>query len=736
MTQAFHQIPIAEHDRIKTAFAVGSQFYCYKRAIMGFTNSPADLAKMLDKIFHDLMPKVFHYVDDFIILSDTFEEHMSLLCEVAERLRQANLTISKSKSLFCHSKLTFLGYVLAENGLSANLERIAPILEYQRPRTVKELRRFVGLITWYRRFIHNVAEILAPLTNMLKGDNQRIIEWDEAAEKAFEVTKKCLMSPAILAHADYQLPFRIYTDASLVAGAGILTQVQKGVERVIAFHSVKFSRTQQNYSATERECLAVLSSVEKFRPYIDGVPFTVITDHASLKWLQNLKEPHGKLARWSVRLQAFDITFEHRPGRLMTVPDALSRAVEMIDLAPDIPTKDPWYIKCKDLALTGKADRYKYVNGFLYHRGKYDTHSGDRLWTICVPSEQIEDVLKEKHNEAAHTGAWKTLAIVQSTYYFPNMQQYVWDFVAKCQVCRLAKPSTEGTKAPTGQYRNPQRIGRVLSIDLVGPLPASKVVKHMYIIVCVDAFSRYVFTKSITRANSQAIIDFLLKDIFYRFDTPKVIITDNGKQFISQVFEEFLKKHKIRHETTPFYHPQANMVEATNKSIKTMLRSTLMESHQDHVDWAGNLPFVTMVANTTSHSSTGHSPFYIVFGREKMHTGDEHRILAGANLPVDQSIDRKTLIHQQAAEQQRASFENNKKKYDMRTRERQFKEGDIVYVTNPKLSSKSDDYSRKLAPVKRTAVVKSKIGDGTYILSDGKTSRFQNLSGLKVLEIA
>lgn len=315
MTQAFHQIAIAPEDRDKTAFAVGHRFYRYTRALMGFTNSPADLAKVLDKVFGDMMPKVYHYVDDFIIVSATFEEHIQLLREVAKRLREANLTISKEKSSFCYKRVTFLGYILAEEGLSANPERVKPIVDYKKPETVKELRRLIGMIGWYRRFLPKIAETLAPLTDLTKGDSKVRIKWNEKAGQAFEQVKLALMSPSILAPADYALPYKIYTDASLVAGAAVLTQTQDGQERVIAFHSAKFSVTQQNYSATERECLAVLMAVEKFRPYIDGVQFTVVTDHASLKWLSNLKEPHGKLARWAVRLQAWLLGSKHSNGR-------------------------------------------------------------------------------------------------------------------------------------------------------------------------------------------------------------------------------------------------------------------------------------------------------------------------------------------------------------------------------------------------------------------------------------
>lgn len=226
MTQAFHQIPIHPADQDKTAFAVGHRFDRYKRALMGFTNSPADLAKVLDKVVGDMMPTVYHYVDDFIILSATFDEHIKTLKEVARRLREANLTVSKEKSVFCYKQVTFLGYILSENRLAANPERVKPIIEYKKPSTMKEMRRLIGLIGWYRRVLSTIAEILAPLTDLTRGDSKMKLVWNESAEKAFERVKEALISPLILAPADYRLPYRIYTDASLVAGAAVLTQVQ------------------------------------------------------------------------------------------------------------------------------------------------------------------------------------------------------------------------------------------------------------------------------------------------------------------------------------------------------------------------------------------------------------------------------------------------------------------------------------------------------------------------------
>lgn len=723
MTQAFHQIAIAPEDRTKTAFAVGHQFYCYKRATMGFTNSPADLAKVLDQVFGDLIPRVYHYVDDFIILSATFEEHMELLREVARRLREAQLTVSRKKSMFCHKKITFLGYVLTGNGLIVNPDRAKPIIEYKRPETVKELRRLIGLVGWYRRFIPKAAEIMAPLSDLTKGGvgGKQRIEWSEKAEKAFRQVKAALISPAILTSPDYSLPYKIYTDASLIAGAAVLTQVQDGEEKVIAYHSAKFSKTQSNYSATERECLAVLTGIEKFRPFIDGVEFTVVTDHASLKWLQNLKEPHGKLARWAVRLQAFNIKFEHRPGRQMTVPDALSRSVELIEIGKETKTEDKWYNSMYLMAEAKKAQKYKISEGRLYHMGKFDIRIGERRWTLCVPKERIEEVMKEQHDEA-HFGYWKTYRMIQKLYYWPNMHISIAEYVRNCNICKIIKHSNENTRVPTGEYRDPERIGRVLSIDLVGPLPASKIHKHIWIIVVLDVFSKYVFAKACTRATANVIADFLEKEVFYRFDTPEWVVSDNGTQFVSEFFGKFLHQHKIRHHITPVYHPQANPVEATNKSVKTLLRAELIR-RADHCDWSNVLARVVMNLNTAPRMPTGQTPHFLVFGRERSQTGNEHRVIGDENeieRTTEEREEAREIIYEQVAEEERAAFEQNKKRYNLRAVERKFNIGDTVYIKNQKQSSAGEMYSQKLAPLRREVHIKSLVEGASdiYVLAD------------------
>lgn len=247
------------------------------------------------------------YLDDIIITSETFEEHIKLLIEVLKRLKAANLTINVDKCEFFCESLKFLGYVVDQNGLRTDPDKIKAIVEYPAPNTMTQLRRFPGLCSWYRRFIRNFSETASPLYNLLKGQLRKgKIKWNKDADDAFEKIKLALTSAPVLTTPDFTKLFTLQTDASNNGGA-VLTQGEGDKERVIAYASRSLRGAEKNYTVTEKECLAVVISCEKFRCYIEGALFKIITDHYSLLWLRRLQNHSGLLARWSIRLTEFRI---------------------------------------------------------------------------------------------------------------------------------------------------------------------------------------------------------------------------------------------------------------------------------------------------------------------------------------------------------------------------------------------------------------------------------------------
>lgn len=729
LSQAFFQIPLAKSSQPKTAFAFGNRLYCFKRMTMGLKGSPSTLAILIDTIFRDLNPYAFAYVDDFIICTETFEQHVKILTIIAKRLADAGLTISPSKSHFCCKRLEFLGYVLSEDGLSANPDKVSAIKEFPRPTTAKEARRFIGAAGWYRKFISNFAEVAAPISELYKGNRKGKIDWNEEAETAFIALKEKLTTTPVLSMPDYKRPFTIYCDASLVAGAAVLTQNFEEGEKVIQYFSKKFSRPQQNYSASERECLAVLLSVEKFRPYVEGVAFTVVTDHAALKWLMTLRDPKGRLARWALRLQAYDMTIIHKAGKHMEMPDALSRAVDLIEIDPR-ETRDDWYIKMTKMTQSQELDRYKFENGKLYHRLKFTSYSGEKLWVLCVPSEQRLDVIREQHDQYSHQGVWKTYQRTKRYYYWPNMHESVYQYIRKCPTCRSIKPSNENTRTPHGAYREPQLPGRQLAIDLVGKLPLSKL-QNQYLFVVLDCFSRFAFVKPLRFATSKAIVQYLKDVVFTRNGCPEIIISDNGKQFVSHTFEEMCKAYNIRHWKTPVYHPQANQVESTNKNIKMALRTYLIDE-KSHSNWENFIEKVVQDLNTTPHTSTDHTPFYLSFGREHIRDGREYSQLIDVNPHHSLDPERLKDVQIESREKQADTYEQTKLRRSPRSKVRFFKEGDMVFIPKYKLSSAGEKYAAKLAPGKVQGYIKKCLGENTYEIIDGNQKPLGNHHASKI----
>jgi hypothetical protein len=328
LKNAFWQIPLDSESRPKTAFAIpGRGLFHFNVLPFGLTNAAQRQQCLMDRIFGpELEPHVFVYLDDLIIIAPTFEKHVQVLREVIRRLRDAKLTVNAKKCQLFRSSLKYLGFIVDEHGLGTDPDKVAAMVSYPVPKTSTEIKRFVGMCSWYRRFIPHFSTLMSPINALLTGKRKRQkTEWTPEAQEAFQKIKDALVSAPVLSSPDFSKPFVIQTDASNTGLGAVLTQDLDGDERVIAYASRSLTKAERNYSVTERECLAVLFALEKFRPYVEGTHFTIVTDHYSLLWLNRMKDPAGKLARWSVKLNQFSFDLVHRKGKLNVVPDALSR---------------------------------------------------------------------------------------------------------------------------------------------------------------------------------------------------------------------------------------------------------------------------------------------------------------------------------------------------------------------------------------------------------------------------
>ena len=297
LSSAYHQIPLQKESKPITAFTVpGMGLFQFTRMPFGLSNAGASFQRLIDRIIGpELEPNAFSYLDDIIIATETFEEHLEWIQRVLQRVQEAGLTINREKSVFGHSEVKYLGVLVNREGFRPDPDKIEPVMRYPEPKNLRQLRRFLGMASWYRKFLKDFATIAEPLTRLTKKDHR--YEWTEEQEAAFEKIKSIIASASVLHRPLFDVQFTVQTDASDTGIGAVLTQVVDGQERVLEFASRTLSPAERNYSVTERECLAVVWAIDKFRPYIEGYHFCIVTDHSSLRWIRTMQSPTGRLAR-------------------------------------------------------------------------------------------------------------------------------------------------------------------------------------------------------------------------------------------------------------------------------------------------------------------------------------------------------------------------------------------------------------------------------------------------------
>ena len=311
-------------SREKTAFVTHNGLYEFLTMPFGLSNSGASFQRLMGHVLRGLEFRfALIYIDDIIIFSKSVEEHLFHLEEVFRRLRDANVKLNPKKCSFVKQRVEYLGHVVTPDGISPNPDKIKVVQEFPTPTNLKQLRNFLGLANYYRRFVRGFSHVASPLNALTKKGVPFI--WTESCAIAFDKLKRALVTAPILAYPNFQEPFLLFVDASATGIGFTLAQLQDGKEVVIAYNGRGLNQAEQKYSTTEREALALVEGIKKFQPYLHNRKFTVITDHSSLRWLMNVKDASGRLARWALLLQQYNFEIVHRPGKIHSNADSLSR---------------------------------------------------------------------------------------------------------------------------------------------------------------------------------------------------------------------------------------------------------------------------------------------------------------------------------------------------------------------------------------------------------------------------
>lgn len=741
LKQAFNQVVLGKNSREKSAFITEDGLYEFTRVSFGGKNSGAIFQRVMDTVLSDYKGKcAFPYCDDIIVYSKTFSDHLRDISNVLSALHKYGLTACPVKSHFARLEIQFLGLIINSLGVKMDPERVRAIQDYPRPTDLSKLSKFLGVISWYCKFVRDLSHLAHPLNNLKKKGVK--FKWSLQCDESFTKLKCEISKDTLLHFPDFSHPFYIQTDASDYGIAGKIYQIINNEHKIIAFASRSLTQTEQNYCTSKKEALAAIWACEKWHYYIDLTKFYLVSDHSALKYLFSNSQPKGQNARWLLRLQNFDYEFIFKAGKENIIPDALSRAplpytdphpqegeleitsptascfVSQVPLqqnlnkigTTDSNKFDPWMLRRPDiLKLEQEGDEgiQNIVQTIDSFNGKYilkdnilyaDTPKGH---LPVLPSRLRPLFLYMCHDSilSGHMGIGKTKNRLCELVYWPSMLKDIVEYVKSCKRCQATKPVYN---KPAGFIVQPQVSQRwqCLSLDYIGPLVRSRK-GNKVILVITDVYTKWVELFPLRDATAEILVRTLHDHILTRFGAPNSIVTDNATNFSGHLFKKLLHDWGIKHIFISPYHAQSNPTERVNRNLKAMLQAYCNGQHDT---WDTHLSSLRFALNSAVHETTGISPAELTFGvnmttplqNNMLHTRGEHTDTSYSEY-LRNLNDKLDVIKLQIGQTVQKSKVRQARNYNKRRRLVTYKPGDLVLKREHHLSNAENKFSGKLA---------------------------------------
>ena len=691
---------MVKEDQDKTTFTCHAGSYKFLRLPFGLRNAPATFQRAMDIILSKVRWKyVLIYLDDIIVFSKGDKEHLKHLISVLKILREAGATLRLDKCEFFRREVKYLGHIIRPGKLAIYGKNLEALTKALPPKNKTQLRSFLGMCNVYRRFVKGFTRVAHPLTQKICKDQPET--WDKLSDeelRAFHQLKRNLVTAPILALPRDGYAYTLDTDASeYQLGCCLLQEQPDGALHPIGYWSRTLTSAEKNYSSTEKECLAIVWAVQHLRPYLEGQRFTIRTDHDALKWLLNLRDPRGRLARWSLRLQEFDYEVIYKPGRTHALADGTSRLLtEGLDRShfdDEIPCL-PRYSTALLRAKTTKNQRSvwakpktKIDNVFLTRRDNMlspisidemlseqaadeycqwarremdrDTQGRtpfainqhgilirrstlDGSLQVVVPSSLRKRLLEIAHYAptSGHPGRAKLYQTMRRSFYWPLMTIDIHHLVENCTACSKNRMKEQRNVYPMRLFPATKPLEYV-AMDILGPLPRTK---HgmRFILVITDRFTKLTKTVPLRTITSLAVARAFCRDWVFSYGTPNTLLTDNGTQFTASFFRNVCHILGIHKVFTAEYHPQTNgQAERFNRTIVAAIRNYVSDSQRDWDEWLGPL---TYAYNMQVHRSTGTTPFDLVLSRQPPPLFVEREMLE--HNPNESARDRRARLSQ------------------------------------------------------------------------------------------
>ena len=607
-----------EGDEWKTAFKTPEGLYEWLVMPFGLSNAPSTFMRAMTEVLKPFLQSfVVVYFDDILVYSPSKEKHLQHLRQVLEVLQKEKLYVNLKKCSFLQTEVVFLGFIVSEEGLKPDPEKIQAIKDWTAPQSFKEVRSFHGLASFYRRFIRNFSTIMSPITEILKSDS---FKWTNSAQKAFEHIKVLVTKAPVLALPDFNKLFVVECDASQNGIRAVLSQEGRPLE----IFSEKLSDAKRRYSTYDLEFYALVRAIQHWQHYLAYKEFVVYTDHQALKYLSSQKKLSGRHVRWSSFLDEFNFSLKYKTGETNVVADALSRRTLILtimssqvigfeELKNQYQTDSYFSQVVKDLQGPEAVDKlpYRLHEGYLF--------KGNQL---CVPEGSFrEQIIRELHGNGlgGHFGRDKTMALVTDRYFWPHMFKDVSRFVRRCAVCQFGKGSSQNTGLYT-PLPEPTSPWIHLSMDFVLGLPKTSK-GHDSIFVVVDRFSKMAhFIPCSKTADASHIADLFFKEVVRLHGVPTSIVSDRDVKFLGHFWRTLWRKMGTDLKYSSTCHPQTDgQTEAVNRSLGNLLRCLV----RNHVKgWDSIIPQAEFAYNNSVNRTIKKTPFEVAYGLKPQHVLD------------------------------------------------------------------------------------------------------------------
>ena len=763
----YHQLPLNPSDSEVTAFVVPwGQYEWAERTPFGLHGAGFSFQRMMSAVLGESnFTEALCYLDDVLVWGETWEQHQRRLRSVLGKIRGAGLALSPQKCQFGMKTVEYLGAVISNGRISMSEARVQQLRDLPLPRDVHELRRALGSFAYVQRWIPGVADTARPLYDALDKDGRQKLHWTEQMTAAFSTLKRQVSDAVALYVPDFGKPFTLVTDASDVGTGAMLANKDGEHLKPVGFFHHALSQHEKNYSTTEKELLAVILAVKRFRVYLSNAPFELITDHRALRWLNSLDpfDERGRRGRWIDFLQQFQIRPVHRAGKHpdMTMADYLSRIGPTGDLVASVQAEtrelEPSLMSTGFIPDQMRAEqqmdteispvRIALLNGenlpskctpaarilYRFHRrltiGQdgslcYMFNGGRKLLPV-VPGTMRAEALRLIHDAplSGHMGRDRTWQRARDNFWWPNMRRDVDMYVSGCEMCGKNKIPKKPGRAPLQHTDIPDRPLAQLQVDFVGPFPQTDSHPFRYVLQVQDVFSRYLMLLPARDSTAETAARLVHDRWICTFDVPLVITSDRGPHFAAETFRAMCRRIGVRHRMGAPLHAQSQgQVERQNQLVANL---RCVCSNDVRV-WPDNIYQLQFSHNTSVNAATGYSPFELLFARpaRRPESAFSETVTQGAKDSNREVTDRRHQLDELHHKVQVSVHEVQNARVQRsvtRARGQPFEVGDLVRLrlSHAERSRKGGKLSPVLSPIYKVAEV----------LRGGWTYRLNHLHG-------